>query len=167
MDSGFDLLHEPFPLMKAPDFRYIRPQSLAHPYRILEENAGAAVPLAGGENLPAGLQDNGEICLGALVRRCELLQSELVRSRLPLLTESAAHVGHWAAFAAPWAAVPRGIYRAARWGIICCRLPTACRTFTYLMWIRRKYRPHSAPRALARRALWGHRRCLDRRQGCA
>jgi CO/xanthine dehydrogenase FAD-binding subunit len=96
MDSGFDLLHEAYVLMKAPDFRYIRPQSLAQAYRILAVNAGAAVSLASGQNLPAGPRVSGEICLRALVRHCEMLQSGLVRSRLLLLTEAGKHVGHWA-----------------------------------------------------------------------
>jgi hypothetical protein len=91
MDSGFDLLHEPFSLMKAPD---IRPQSLVQAYRILAVNAGAAMSLASGQNLPAGLQESGENCLRALVRHCELLQSGLALSRPVLLTEATAHVGH-------------------------------------------------------------------------
>jgi aerobic carbon-monoxide dehydrogenase medium subunit len=105
--------------MKARNFRYIRPQSLAQAYRILEESAGAAVPIAGGQSLLAGLnmrlsspellvdigelkeltecaQEGDEIRVGALVRHCELLRSELIRSRLPLLVEATAHVGHWA-----------------------------------------------------------------------
>lgn len=105
--------------MKAPNFRYIRPQSLSHAYRILEENTGAAVPLAGGQSLLAGLnmrlsspqllvdigeltelagcsQQDGEIRLGALMRHRELLESELIRTRLPLLAEAASHVGHLA-----------------------------------------------------------------------
>jgi len=105
--------------MKAPNFRYVRPTSLAHAYRILEENGAAAVPVAGGQSLLAGLNmrlsspallvdigelkelalsshDDQEIRLGALTRHCELLRSDLIRSRLPLLADAAAHVAHWA-----------------------------------------------------------------------
>ena len=101
--------------MKARNFRYIRPTSLQHAYRILQE--GDAVALAGGQSLLAGLNmrlsapkllvdigelkelagashDDGEIRLGALTRHRELLQSALVRARLPLLARAAAHIGH-------------------------------------------------------------------------
>jgi len=105
--------------MKARNFRYIRPQSLTEAYQILEECAGAAVPIAGGQSLLAGLNmrlsspellvDIGElkelagfahegsgIQVGALVKHCELMRSELIRGHLPLLVEATAHVGHWA-----------------------------------------------------------------------
>ncbi len=103
--------------MKARNFRYIRPDSLQHAYRILEENGGDAVPIAGGQSLLAGLnmrlsapkllvdigglkelagqsQRDGTIRLGALTRHGELLQSDLVRKQLPLLAQAAAHIGH-------------------------------------------------------------------------
>ena len=41
--------------MKARNFRYIRPVSLAHAYQILAEAGGDAVPVAGGQSLLAGL----------------------------------------------------------------------------------------------------------------
>ena len=41
--------------MKAPNFRYIRPGSLDQAYRILGDNDGDAVPLAGGRSLVATL----------------------------------------------------------------------------------------------------------------
>jgi carbon-monoxide dehydrogenase medium subunit len=105
--------------MKAPNIRYIKPRSLADAYAILEHHGGAALPLAGGQSLLAGLNmrlsspqllvdigglpelngcdhDAGEVRLGALTRHCELLRSPLIRERLPLLTKAAAHVGHWA-----------------------------------------------------------------------
>ena len=41
--------------MKARNFRYIRPASLAQAYRILAEGGGDAVPVAGGQSLLAGL----------------------------------------------------------------------------------------------------------------
>ncbi|MEA2946387.1 MAG: aerobic carbon-monoxide dehydrogenase medium subunit [Alphaproteobacteria bacterium] len=103
--------------MKARNFRYIKPRSLEHAYRILEAGGGEAVPVAGGQSLLAGLNmrlsapkllvditgleelavcshDDGEIRLGALTRHCELLTSELIRTRLQLLAQAAAHVGH-------------------------------------------------------------------------
>jgi carbon-monoxide dehydrogenase medium subunit len=105
--------------MKAPNFRYVRPRSLAHAYQILAEHGADAVPLAGGQSLLAALNmrlsapqllvdigelkelaqpshDDREIRLGALTRHCELMRSDLIRARLPLLADAAAHVGHWA-----------------------------------------------------------------------
>jgi carbon-monoxide dehydrogenase medium subunit len=103
--------------MKARSFRYIKPRSLEHAYRVLEEGGGEAVPLAGGQSLLATLnmrlsapkllvdiseirelagcsQNGSEIRLGALTRHCELQQSDLIRDRLPLLAQAAAHIGH-------------------------------------------------------------------------
>lgn len=104
-------------IMKARNFRYVRPASLQQAYRILEEGGGDAVPLAGGQSLLAGLNmrlsapkllvDIGElrelggqshaggvVRLGALTRHRELLESELSRTRLPLLARAAEHIGH-------------------------------------------------------------------------
>jgi len=103
--------------MKARNFRYIRPASLRDAYRILAEGGGDAVAIAGGQSLLAGLNmrlsapkllvDIGElkeltgqshadgvIRLGALTRHRELLQSALIRTRLPLLAKAAPHIGH-------------------------------------------------------------------------
>jgi carbon-monoxide dehydrogenase medium subunit len=103
--------------MKARNFRYIKPASLVHAYRILATSEGDAVPVAGGQSLLAALNmrlsapkllvdiseldelavsshDAEEIRLGALTKHCELLRSELVRKRLPLLSQAASHVGH-------------------------------------------------------------------------
>ncbi|MGA6966177.1 MAG: FAD binding domain-containing protein, partial [Xanthobacteraceae bacterium] len=103
--------------MKARNFRYIRPASLDHAYRILAENEGDAVPIAGGQSLLAGLnmrlsapkllvdigdlkelvgesQADGTVCLGALTRHRELLGSELVKKHVPLLVRAASHIGH-------------------------------------------------------------------------
>ena len=103
--------------MKARNFRYIKPRSLAHAYRILEAGGGEAVPIAGGQSLLATLNmrlsapkvlvdiselreltvsscNDDEIRLGALTRHCELVQSDLIRDRLPLLARAAAHIGH-------------------------------------------------------------------------
>jgi carbon-monoxide dehydrogenase medium subunit len=103
--------------MKARNFRYIRPTSLQQTYRILAENQGEAVPLAGGQSLlatlnlrlssPALLVDisglkelvgetlaNGELRLGAFTLHRQLLESELVRKHAPLLARAATHIGH-------------------------------------------------------------------------
>jgi carbon-monoxide dehydrogenase medium subunit len=103
--------------MKARNFRYIRPASLQHAYRILAEGGDGAVPVAGGQSLLAGLnmrlsapkllvdigdltelagqsQAGGTVRLGALTRHGELLHSELVQKDLPLLVRAAAHIGH-------------------------------------------------------------------------
>ena len=103
--------------MKARNFRYIRPRSLADACRILADSGGEAVAVAGGQSLLAGLNmrlsapkllvdiaDLKELrgqshagCtvrLGALTRHAELLSSELVRVHLPLLITAAPHIGH-------------------------------------------------------------------------
>jgi carbon-monoxide dehydrogenase medium subunit len=103
--------------MKARNFRYIKPQSLDHAYRILQHGGGEAIPVAGGQSLLAGLNmrlsapellvdigdlpelaissaGNEEIRLGALTRHRELLGSDLIREKLPLLRQAASHVGH-------------------------------------------------------------------------
>jgi len=103
--------------MKARNFRYIRPESLGQAYRILAENDGDAVPLAGGQSLLATLNmrlsapkllvdigdlqelvgqsyAEGTVRLGALTRHRELLGSELVKKHVPLLVRAASHVGH-------------------------------------------------------------------------
>jgi carbon-monoxide dehydrogenase medium subunit len=103
--------------MKARNFRYIRPHSLDHAYRILQERNGDAIPVAGGQSLLAGLNmrlsapkllvdigdlrelaitshAHNEIRLGALTLHSDLLRSELVREKLPLLRQAASHIGH-------------------------------------------------------------------------
>ena len=103
--------------MKARNFRYIRPASLAHVYQILADMGSDAVPVAGGQSLLAGLnmrlsapkllvdigdlkeltgqsQTGGGVRLGALTRHAELLRSDLVRKHLPLLSQAAPHIGH-------------------------------------------------------------------------
>jgi len=103
--------------MKARNFRYIRPDSLAHAYQILAEAGGDAVPVAGGQSLLAGLnmrlsapkllvdigslkeltgqsQADGIVRLGAMTRHSDLLRFELVQKHLPLLIQAAPHIGH-------------------------------------------------------------------------
>jgi carbon-monoxide dehydrogenase medium subunit len=103
--------------MKARNFRYIRPASLAEAYQILTDAGGDAVAVAGGQSLLAGLnmrlsapkllvdigdlkelsgqsQADGVVRLGALTCHGELLRSDLVRQHLPLLAQAAPHIGH-------------------------------------------------------------------------
>lgn len=103
--------------MKARNFRYIRPTSLAQACEILADADGEAVAIAGGQSLLAGLNmrlsapkllvdiadlkelrgqsyADGTVRLGALTRHGELLSSDLVRKHLPLLVTAAPHIGH-------------------------------------------------------------------------
>src|SRR5215204_2661866 len=102
--------------MKARNFRYVRASSLDQACRILAD-VGEAVPVAGGQSLLAGLnmrlsapkllvdigdlqelmvtsETKSEIRLGALTRHRELLSSDLIRDKLPLLRQAASHIGH-------------------------------------------------------------------------
>jgi carbon-monoxide dehydrogenase medium subunit len=103
--------------MKARNFRYIRPRTLAQALQVLAEGGSDAVAIAGGQSLlpalnmrlsaPKLLVDIGNleelrghsqhgdfVRLGALTRHCELLHSDLVRRHVPLLTQAAPHIGH-------------------------------------------------------------------------
>jgi carbon-monoxide dehydrogenase medium subunit len=103
--------------MKARNFRYIRPTTLAQAFQILRDAGADAVAVAGGQSLLAGLNmrlsapkllvdignlkeltgqsQTGEfIRLGALTRHCDLLRSDLVQRHLPLLMQAAPHIGH-------------------------------------------------------------------------
>ena len=105
--------------MKARNFRYVRPGSLAQACPILADADGDAVPVAGGQSLLAGLnmrlsapkllvdigdlaeltgqsESDGVVRLGALTRHADLLRSGLVRKHLPLLAQAAPHIGHMA-----------------------------------------------------------------------
>ncbi len=103
--------------MKARNFRYIKPATLAQALRILADAGADAVPVAGGQSLLAGLNmrlsspkilvdigdlaelrgqshASGVVRLGALTRHAELLSSALVHRHLPLLRKAAPHIGH-------------------------------------------------------------------------
>lgn len=103
--------------MKAPNFRYLRPLSLQHAYEVLSQHAGDAVPVAGGQSLLAGLNmrlsspqvlvdigdlpelsvssySESEIRLGALTRHVEVLNSQALRQRIPLLPRAVSYVAH-------------------------------------------------------------------------
>lgn len=102
--------------MKASNIGYTRPRSLTQAFEILVEN-DAAVPLAGGQSLMVALNmrlsapqlvvDIGEldelsqfscegdtVILGALTRHRQLLESELLREKVPLLPKAATHIAH-------------------------------------------------------------------------
>jgi len=103
--------------MKAPDFAYERPTSLAAALARLAELGSRARPLAGGQSLVATLNlrlqspelllDIGRlpglsgitvghdaIRIGALTRHREVLGSQLLADACPLLVKAAAHVAH-------------------------------------------------------------------------
>ncbi|MDP6343725.1 MAG: xanthine dehydrogenase family protein subunit M [Alphaproteobacteria bacterium] len=103
--------------MKAPDFEYQRPESLAEALDLLARHGGEAAIVAGGQSLmpilnfrlaaPALLIDIGglaelrqvndggdHLVLGAGLRYCDLEASELVARHLPLLHSALGHVGH-------------------------------------------------------------------------
>jgi carbon-monoxide dehydrogenase medium subunit len=105
--------------MKFPQFQYSRAASLSEAIGILGEHDGAAVPIAGGQSLLAGLsmrisaperlvdigdlqelkgitlEDQGRIVkIGALTRHVELMRSPVIQQHLPLLHEAIHLVGH-------------------------------------------------------------------------
>jgi carbon-monoxide dehydrogenase medium subunit len=105
--------------MKPAAFRYHRPATLEAALVLLAEHADAAKPIAGGQSLvpmmnlrlaqPAELVDLGDLRglaglreaagwleAGALVSHQTLADSDLVRTRCPLLAEAAAGIGHYA-----------------------------------------------------------------------
>ena len=103
--------------MKAPRFRYLRPQSLAEALAALSRLAERATPLAGGQSLlPAlnmrvaapellvdigaleelrGIREEGErVRIGAATRYAEILESALVARHVPLLPQALELVAH-------------------------------------------------------------------------
>jgi carbon-monoxide dehydrogenase medium subunit len=105
--------------MKAPLFKYRRPDTLGEALALLADNAGEAQVLAGGQSLMPtlnmrlsspgmlvdinriaslqGITDRaGAIHIGALVRHREVLGSALVAERAPLAASAMSHVAHMA-----------------------------------------------------------------------
>lgn len=103
--------------MKAADFQYERPGSLAEALVFLGDGDLDATPLAGGQSLVpmmnfrlaqpgmlvdlSGLEDlrgisvvDGALRIGAMTRYVELLGSEVVAERAPLLAMALPHVAH-------------------------------------------------------------------------
>ena len=105
--------------MKAPDFDYVKPDSLDKVHSLLEEYGDDARVLAGGQSLlttlnlrlsePRLLVDisglaqlrgialaGDMIRIGALTRHCEIEVSPLVAKHVPLMAMAAPHIGHQA-----------------------------------------------------------------------
>jgi CO/xanthine dehydrogenase FAD-binding subunit len=104
--------------MKPAPFTYIRPDSMEETLRLLDARGESAKLLAGGQSLvpllnlrlarvdclvdiahlpgldEIGIDGDGALTIGALVRQRELLASPLVRRHAPLLAECAPLIGH-------------------------------------------------------------------------
>lgn len=103
--------------MKAADFQYERPASLADALALLGDEALDATPLAGGQSLmpmmnfrlaqPGMLVDlsgleglrgitvvNGALRIGAMTRYVEMVRSDLVTEHAPLIAMALPHVAH-------------------------------------------------------------------------
>ncbi|MDE0061049.1 MAG: xanthine dehydrogenase family protein subunit M [Defluviicoccus sp.] len=103
--------------MKAPRFAYTRPDSLDEVLALLAEHGDEARILAGGQSLMPTLNmrlsrpsllidinridalkgiglDNGTIRIGALARHAEVMGSDIVAERLPLVADAMPHVAH-------------------------------------------------------------------------
>lgn len=104
--------------MKAPDFSYVRPQTLAQAVALLDEHGERAAILAGGQGLMASLnfrlaapdvlidinrieagaariEDRGDVLrFGPLVRHADIEASELVREKIPLMAHAVPHIAH-------------------------------------------------------------------------
>lgn len=103
--------------MKAPKFSYVRAESVPEALDLLRRHGDDARVLAGGQSLMPTLNmrlsrpevlidinrlgelggiglDGDVVRIGALARHSEVLRSELVRERLPLIAEAMPHVAH-------------------------------------------------------------------------
>ena len=103
--------------LKAPKFDYARPASHQHLFALLAEYGSGARILAGGQSLIASLnlrlseprilldigrlpglsgiaEAPGTVTIGAMTTHAEVARSAVVRDRLPLLAQAAAHVAH-------------------------------------------------------------------------
>lgn len=103
--------------MKASNFRYVKPASLADALDVLAEHGESAQPLAGGQSLMPlmnlrlaappvlvdlnGLEDlkgirreGAHVVIGALTRHSEIAGNEIVGASLPLLASAAPHIAH-------------------------------------------------------------------------
>ena len=104
--------------MKLPPFEYARPTSIAEAVALLASHGGEAKPLAGGQSLvpmlafrvaaPSLIVDLGKltelrqikisgggVTLGAMVRWCDILNHEPLRTAHPLLVAAIEHVAHY------------------------------------------------------------------------
>ena len=103
--------------VKAPKFRYARAESVRHALELLQAHGEDARILAGGQSLMPTLNmrlsqpeilidinrleelrgirdDGGAIRIGTLARHVEVLNSDIVGKRLPLIAEAMPHVAH-------------------------------------------------------------------------
>lgn len=103
--------------MKAPDFDYLRPDSLAEALAMLEAHNGAAMPLAGGQSLMPmmnfrvaapealvdlvdvpelrGIKREGDtIRIGAMTTWSDLMRDPTIQAALPLFGLALPHVAH-------------------------------------------------------------------------
>jgi carbon-monoxide dehydrogenase medium subunit len=103
--------------MKAPDFDYVKPDSIARVHALIAEYGDDARILAGGQSLitslnlrlsePRLLIDIGgleelrgigvagdTLRIGALTRHCEIETSPLIAKHAPLMAQAAPHIGH-------------------------------------------------------------------------
>lgn len=109
--------HRPGDDMKAADFRYERPASIADALTLLENEDLDATPLAGGQSLMPMMNfrlaqpgmlvdlselddlrgvtlDGGALRIGAMTRYVELAASDLVAKHAPLLAMALPHIAH-------------------------------------------------------------------------
>jgi aerobic carbon-monoxide dehydrogenase medium subunit len=105
--------------LKAPSFAYAKPRSLAETFHLLERHGEGARILAGGQSLipslnmrlssPDLLVDinaldelrgitvlGSTVRIGALTTHSQVEQSEIIKTRLPLLAQAVPHIAHTA-----------------------------------------------------------------------
>ena len=103
--------------MKAPKFSYIRAESVKHALELLDQHGEDARILAGGQSLMPTLNmrlsqpdvlidinplddlkgitvDGDVVCIGALTRHVDVLNSDIIAEHLPLIAEAMPHVAH-------------------------------------------------------------------------
>jgi carbon-monoxide dehydrogenase medium subunit len=103
--------------VKAPSFAYVKPNTLAEVFELLERHGEGARILAGGQSLIPSLNmrlscpellidigglvelkgisiERGVLRIGALVTHAQLGASEVVRKHAPLLAEAVPHIAH-------------------------------------------------------------------------
>ena len=103
--------------MKAPKFSYTRATSVEHALELLDKHGDEGRILAGGQSLMPTLNmrlsqpemlidingltdlkgislDGDTVCIGALTRHVEVMNSDIVTEHLPLIAEAMPHVAH-------------------------------------------------------------------------
>lgn len=105
--------------MKAPDFHYENPQTIAQALALISDDTRLCQPLAGGQSLMPMMnlrmarpdvlvdlnhiaeldfieQTDSDLQIGAMVRYTTLMHSELIRKNVPLLSLALPHIAHQA-----------------------------------------------------------------------